>query len=486
MKNKFNLVFDKWLPVAEEGPLSLADVFSGRNCNNLYGNAAEVISLTKFLLAIVQSAYTPEDDKDWEIFGIEGMKKKAFKYLEDKKDLFWLYGENPFLQFPELQEQKEKLKPGITCGTLTPHVATGNSTVLYDSQRERKFSDADKILLLLTLGFTFGGKTVVDKNSVDKSKGETSTAKSGPFLGLLHSYILGGTLQETIYLNILTKENFKKSIPQDIGIAPWENMPRDNKAESSCQTSYLGRLVPLSRFILFDESSNDVLCREGIKYPGVKDGILDTDMCSRFNKKNEPSAIWIMNNKKPWRELTALLSFVSNSGNQTECKQLKICVGRAKEYKMNFGIMSGGLKVSSNAGEYYASKKDSFTASEVSFNNVILGESWFNRFNTELKAIEYVAGVVYGSVKRFYISQKAEGNDIADTALTMFWQLCDGECQNLINACNCDEAAVVSMRKTYSVFAKNIYDNYCPHDTSRQLETWAECRPNLYKYLTEV
>ena len=90
--NRFNLVDEKWVPVANEGLASLADIFTQTHFKAFGGNPIQKIAVTKLLLAIAQAAYTPEDDDDWKRLGSKGMAVKALAYLEEKKDCFWLYG----------------------------------------------------------------------------------------------------------------------------------------------------------------------------------------------------------------------------------------------------------------------------------------------------------------------------------------------------------------------------------------------------------
>ena len=75
--NRFNLVDEKWIPVANEGLASLADIFTQTHFTALGGNPIQKIAVTKLLLAIAQAAYTPEDDEDWKRLGAKGMAVKV-------------------------------------------------------------------------------------------------------------------------------------------------------------------------------------------------------------------------------------------------------------------------------------------------------------------------------------------------------------------------------------------------------------------------
>ena len=154
MTNKFNLVDEHWIPVAGKGLVSLADIFSDSSLSALGGNPVQKIALTKLLLAIAQTAYTPADDEDWKKLGAPGMADKSLAYLREKRDLFWLYGNKPFLQMPAIAKAKKQ-----NFGAIQIFVATGNTTVLTQSQTEVVLTDAEKaILIIQMMGFGLGGR----------------------------------------------------------------------------------------------------------------------------------------------------------------------------------------------------------------------------------------------------------------------------------------------------------------------------------------
>lgn len=98
MKNRYNLVDEAWIPVAGEGLVSLKRIFSDPRLKALGGNPVQKIAVTKLLQAIAQAAATPKDESEWQAMGTEGLASKVQRYLSEKRDCFWLYGERPFLQ----------------------------------------------------------------------------------------------------------------------------------------------------------------------------------------------------------------------------------------------------------------------------------------------------------------------------------------------------------------------------------------------------
>jgi CRISPR system Cascade subunit CasA len=488
IQNRFNLVDEKWIPVANQGLVSLADIFSQAQFTALGGNPIQKIAITKLLLAIAQAAYTPIDDPDWKQLGAKGMAKKSLTYLVEKKDCFWLYGKKPFLQMPAIVKAAEQ-----SFGAVSTSVATGNTTILLQTQIEQVLTDAEKALVVITLGnFAMGGKktdnTIVLSHGYAgkfNEKGKPSTGKPGPsvgFLGFLHNFLGGSSILESLWLNLLTKEqiNSTPNFPKGIGTSPWEEMPigEDCERARDLKASYLGRLVPLSRFILL---SQDCLhYSEGIFYPGYADGNFDLSTGVDFSA-TKPRALWVDPEKRPWRQLISLLSFFANEKrNSFDCYQLRFGLSRAKTALKSIKVWSGGLKVSSNAGEQYVSGADDFVESEVSLETSFLGEEWFLRLKTEMAIVEELAKNVYGCTLGFFKHQLAEGKDQAAQASSLFWQLAEHNFQKLINACG--NSTSESMRPIFAQDALRAFDTYCPKDTARQLDAWAASRPQLGKY----
>lgn len=56
MENRFNLIDEAWIPVADCGQVSLRQIFIDPHLRKLGGNAVQKIALTKLLLAIAQSS----------------------------------------------------------------------------------------------------------------------------------------------------------------------------------------------------------------------------------------------------------------------------------------------------------------------------------------------------------------------------------------------------------------------------------------------
>ncbi len=496
MDNRFNLIDEPWIPITDKGFVSLRDVFTQDHLRSLGGSPVQKIALLKLLQAIAQSAATPESEDEWKALGSRGLSEQCVVYLEQWYDRFYLYGDHPFLQVPDISKAKEQ-----DYGAILPEVSSGNTTVLTQVQAGSILGHADRALLLVVqMGFALGGKKT--DNSVTLSpgykgksneKGNPSSSKPGPavaHMGLLHSFVLGSNLQESIWLNLLTQSqvNKNKQYPAGLGRAPWEHMPagEDCQIARELKRSLIGRLVPVSRFCLLKDEG--LHYSEGLAHPSYLQGVSDPSVAINEALK-KPKALWTNPEKRPWRELTALLSFIGDQSSQGfQCWQLRYVLDRARDVGDQFAIWSGGLKVSSNAGEQYVSGVDDFVESVIWLRGGMLGETWFLQLQLEMNGLDAIAKKLYGCVLGYYKEQTADGSSQAALATHLFWQLCEEDFQKLVDSCDQDETSIgerQKLRRRFASYAHQSYDQLCPNDTARQLDAWANRRPNISSYLKE-
>lgn len=154
MEHRFNLIDEPWIPVADKGRVGLKDIFTHPEYRTLGGNPVQKAAILKLLQAVVQAAATPQNLEAWQQLGWQGMADRACSYLVQWHDRFYLYGPKPFLQMPAIAKAAIK-----SFGTVLPDVATGNTTVLTQTQAEQPLDDGERALLLLTqMGFALGEK----------------------------------------------------------------------------------------------------------------------------------------------------------------------------------------------------------------------------------------------------------------------------------------------------------------------------------------
>jgi CRISPR system Cascade subunit CasA len=496
MKPSFNLVDEPWIPVANKGEISLWQVFSESGFRDLGGSSVTKIAFMKLLLAIGQAVGTPSDDAQWKSLGWQGLATRCQDYLEKWHDRFDLYGEAPFLQMPDIASAKKQ-----SYGAVLPQIATGNTTVLTQIQVEQNLSDAQKARLLVSLsGFALGGKktdnsVVLQSRYQGKSneKGRPSTGRPGPsvaYMGLLHSFYLQGSIRKTVWANLLTLKDIEESgfFPSGVGIAPWEKMPRteDCNTARELKTSFMGRLVSLCRFCFLAEDG--LHYSEGLAHENYAAGIVDPTVSVDFASK-KPRVLWTNPERRPWRELTSLLGFLGQQRKGGfDCLQLRAAGRRILRHAETVGVWSGGLRVSSNAGEQYVSGGDDVVASSVWLSCSELDDVWFQQLSTEMDVLNEMSKILYGSTARFYKEQKSDGGGIAAQAANVFWQLSERHCQELVDACDNDPESTKrrqSLRKTFAGYVHGVYDQYCQHHTARQVDAWAKHRPHLARFFKQ-
>jgi CRISPR system Cascade subunit CasA len=311
------------------------------------------------------------------------------------------------------------------------------------------------------------------------------------YFGYLHSFITGKNLQETIWHNILSEETIKLSAvyTNGIGLPPWEI---DIKGEGSSESlkykeTVMAYLLPMNRFMLLAEDG--LHYSEGFFVPGYRFGGNDPS-AAIDNSGKKPRILWTDPQKRPWRSLTSLLSFIDAKSNIANyyCLLLKAGWKRLiKDDNREIGIWSGGLRVRSNAGEQYVSGTDDYVESEIKLDVKGLNELWFESFSIEMKKMEKLASNIYGCVAAYYRGQKSDGEKPAGLATSVFWQLSETFFQKLIYACY-DESKekLNAIRKEIYKATFIAYDRYCPDQTARQLELWAKNRPAINWYIEGI
>jgi len=124
---------------------------------------------------------------------------------------------------------------------------------------------------------------------------------------MLHSFLLGETLLETIARNLLTKQIVADSIADGWGKPVWEmpvDKPSDTAAIRNATLSYLGRLLPLSRAIRLHESGSTIILGNGLEYPILP--AFREATATIVLRKDEPAPLPASTGRSIWRQLHAI------------------------------------------------------------------------------------------------------------------------------------------------------------------------------------
>ncbi|HOO51057.1 MAG TPA: type I-E CRISPR-associated protein Cse1/CasA [Alphaproteobacteria bacterium] len=342
-----NLVTDCWIPVVINDGIredaSLMQIFTeGEKYADLAVRPHERVALMRLLICIAQAALDGPADKDDWLKAPQKLPDAARMYLEkwNKEEVFELFHPmKPFMQIPDLKSKE--LTP---TSKLDLFLSTGNMTTLFDHEangnEERILRHKDIAVSLITFQcFSSGGGLPVTQWQGIKTGQVGNTDALCLTGGMYHTFFRGKTLIESICLNLLPKTTVnryygnvnKKHDERDIdekrfwGKPVWEMMPAkptDIERIENATHTYLGRLVPMCRWIKIENYGKGFHCGKGFDYP-----VMDRKV--QKPKKNKPILpVWpaeptasvdlnkenterFVKGAKPdkavWRELAAIL-----------------------------------------------------------------------------------------------------------------------------------------------------------------------------------
>jgi CRISPR system Cascade subunit CasA len=488
MENRFNLIDEPWIPIAGKASASLCEVFTDASLPALGGTPIQKLSLLKLLLAIAQRTITPQNNEEWRTLGAMGLGKACCAYLEDHRSLFYLYGNQPFLQYPILAQWKTtkgEVLPIMPMGrSYHPDIPSDNDTVVNQIQLNRVPDDAQRALFIISvMNYSLGGKRVAEIPALSSSfENKGKNAKPGPSLGnytgYLQSCLWGRSVLETVWLNLMTRWELSM-IPQwahDEMIPPWEEMPKgeDDEIARRLAVGFMGTLVGLSRFVLLQ--GDGILYAEGLQYPSHKEGWTEPFMVFR----GERQAKFLEMGKKPWRDLDALLSLsLVNIDRGVSCQQIQLLLLRARNSIPCFGVYSGGLKVRGSMGDQSVKQTDDFIDSVVWLDSAILGEGWFLTLEAEMKWLEKTAFDLKTSVFKYYKELRKQKILQCELAESDLWSYCERRFQTIVDGCRKPEL-LQGINLEVVRQAEYLYDTYCSKETARQLVLWVKHRPNFF------
>lgn len=339
-----NVAFDPWIPVVNTAGkrelASLSDVLAdGEKFADLAVRPHERVALMRLFLCVAHAALDgPKDYDEWrEVPKL--LPEAARKYLTNWKDSFELFhNEKPWLQVKELKGDKTS-----PIALLDFELATGNNSTLFDHTGQaivRPIAPERTALNLLTFqNFSSGGGSPIAQ--WEKVKTSQVGNPDAPCLSqsMAHSLLRGRSLLETVHLNLPTFEAVQRVYKEfashkkdeekgarveftDVGLGKpvWEFFPESPNFNTdrvfNATRTYIGRLVPVSRWIKLLHKTDQMYCCNGFKYDTFKDGFPSEPTASvqLVKKKDKDGAesverkvVKVEPSKALWRELSALL-----------------------------------------------------------------------------------------------------------------------------------------------------------------------------------
>ena len=477
-ERRYNLIREKWIPIEGAGKASLYEVFRYGFKGRIGGNPIQKISLYKLLLAIAQDAVVFETEEELRSFGVERFGVLCQKYLENCEDCFWLYGDNPFLQYPELEERDVKINP-IFCRYI-PDLSADNDTIIRETQTDPPVDDGDKALFVLTLmSYAMGGKRVADPKTFLENIGTRSkSAKAAPSMGggmiagYQQSLFICDSILETVYLNSFTKEeiNSTKYLMEGI-LPPWRKRPslEDSRYNEQYKKSVYAWYLAMARAVLLVEGG--IKYGEGLSYIG--------DWFEPFVSREEKGFLVVDTRRKTWRSLPSLLSGAyAQKDDGKGCYALKAHLVRIRQYCKQFEIWSGGLRVRGNSGDQSIKGNDDFVESSVSFDGGLFGDESFALLCDVIKEADSMEYNLKKSVDLYYKSLEISGGR-GYIASVQYLQILDSIGQDIVDS-SVSIDSVSEMKKKMFLLLLDVYDNHCRRETSRQILAWAKFRPGQF------
>lgn len=183
--------------------------------------------------------------------------------------------------------------------------------------------------------------------------------------------------------------------------------------------------------------------------------------------------------KKPWRNLDAILSLsLSNIDRGITCPQIQMLMIRTRKAVPCFGIFSGGLKVRGNAGDQSVKQTDDFIDSLIWLDSKVLGDTWFQILEAEMKWLETTAYILKRCISEYLKELNETKSSLDVVAEGDFWRYGESVFQTFVDACS-NPDSLISIHHNFIHYAERLYDTYCGRETARQMISWVKHRPNF-------
>ncbi len=476
-----NLIGDPWLPVVFKDGLnrlvSLEELYEkARDINDLIVNPAERISLMRFLLCITQAALDGPDDKNEWLDCRNRIIPESLHYLDQRREIFNLYGERPFMQIKGLETDKEAVIARLDmtqASTFHDHEALSP---------DRMITPWRQIINLINfLNFSPGGK--IGQAKWNGNKFSHSTFKT-PCIKVAHTFIKSGNMLETIFFNLLSKEKVATMPNSKWGKPVWDFFP-DGIVNEECfknaGSTYLGRLVPLSRYIML-KGDKETTCIIGPTQKSFK-------LLNQPTEFREPSTtviakdngelkyLYISAEKHIWRELGSvlMLSKAGKDGGSFCLQNIHSFFNRFEHDHVDIWV--GGLQTGSQEAKLHDLVEWNFSVPLALF-----GEGDLSIYQDGVSNAETKAQILRASIISYcaYLSANDLKPALLRKATTMYWNTLNNEYKLLLDIAN-DADDLSEWKKLLFNAALNAYTDSCPHQTPRQIQAFAIGKRGLFK-----
>lgn len=456
--NTMNALTDKFVNVSyKDGKKSCLSIYELlQDCDLIEyidHRFIERVSIIRLLICIVQASLKGPKTKN-ELKNLS--KKQTIDItLEYIKRYFNFFDEKNFLQVAVFQ--------GINKDDLNDfdiYKKAENTPISFENHIEDNKKQNLFLKILVYQNFSHGG---LIGNSLTKTKWGTKedngVGLSGVCYNKLISYLSANSLWETLCLNMITLEDFKDI---DWGKPAWEcDIGDGNGADiKSLSSSYLGRLVPISKIIKINGNSSMIM--RGIKYYGAEEGAFDQMMWAYLDtKKNVNRFMHADFEKHPWRSLHLVDQRV---------------------YR-NIYNASGAITVISGAMIYDQAKP----IDEVEWEMQVEKEIVDNAFS------QYKAGVDYAEDICYYLEKEMKNYDdevkyaLSDkkSSKISYWSSLNKNNYKLIKEISIN-GGFEEWKKIVNKSAMYCFDNYIPKTRACEVKAYVKCKRRLISKIAKA
>ena len=298
---------------------------------------------------------------------------------------------------------------------------------------------------------------------------------------MLHGILLGESLLESVWLNLLTAKTVKSALGGQWGRPAWEMDALDRRRAAALPGTLLGQLVPFSRAAKLTRGSPFCILGEGVRHPQFP-AWRDPMATVRTRRDSSGNAVdsYVSTDpaRLPWRDLSSIL-LLRSSGIRSGPLALRHL---ASLDDADFTLWTGGLN-SDQASEVATVE---WTAR---LSVAWLEEPALHAYESAMAEADaqssrlWAAVVAYAqNVKPVAQDYKQRTKDLAPYAVPAdraYWDLlAQPENQRLAQAVD-SPSYLDDWRDAILSAAKESYARACPAASSRQIEAYAQGLPRL-------
>lgn len=330
--------------------------------------------------------------------------------------------------------------------------------------------DTRSTLNLLTFQcFSPGGRIGVAKwRGKDTPRNGSSNHAPCTPSSMVHAFLLGRNLLETLHKNLLTKESVSDAYGSSRWGSPLWEMPvadaDDKPAVENATLTYLGRLVPVSRTIHLSDCGHSIILANGLDYPIFP--AFRESTATVIKRKEELVVLPASTTRSLWRQLAAI-SVMRRAGADAVSGPLALNhLATVSDTMLWVGaLVTDKAKIEDVVESIYSLPKDMFSE---------FGRAAYER---GVAYAEEREGKLIQSIKACASSLKVT-SPAYDRARQHYWTRIEQHLSDLFTLARDPDLAAnlpdCAWGKAVQAAAFEAYEQSCPRQTPRQIEAYAQ------------